>query len=117
MQWKPPDDAGVAELNGRDTASEELSWMDLQAEATAMEVREVLSIGRVRNSENFFGGLHLTSFSVFHHIIVFCPVLSYHNFVASSSGELFRFDSLFFSTTILQKDPAPSGGITGSGPW
>jgi len=117
MQWKPPDDAGVAELNGGDTAGEELSRMDLQVEATAMEVREVLGIGRVRNLENFFSGLRLTSFSVFDHVIVFCPILSYHNFVASSSGELFQFDSLFFSTTIPQKDPAPSSGITGSGPW
>ena len=46
MQWKLPGDAGVAELNGGDTAGEKLSWMDLQVEATAMEVREVLGIGR-----------------------------------------------------------------------
>jgi len=43
MQWKLPDDAGVAERNGGDIASEELSQMDLQVEATAMTVREVLA--------------------------------------------------------------------------
>ena len=54
MQWKLPDDAGVAELNSGDTTGEEQSRMDLQVEATATEVHEVLGIGRVQNSENFF---------------------------------------------------------------
>ena len=66
MQWKLPGDAGVAELNGGDTAGEKLSWMDLQVEATAMGVRKVLGIGRVRNSENFFSaGCIFVSFSAF----------------------------------------------------
>ena len=66
-----------------------VSRMDLQVKATAMEVREILGIGRVSNSGNFFGRSHfrfvfsivatLRTFHlvwVFHHIIVFRLVLS-----------------------------------------
>ena len=92
MQWKLPDNAGVAEWNGGDIASEELSQMDLQVEATAMTVREVLASEGFGNSDIFFGELRFDSFSVFHHIIVFCLVC--HRVVASSSSGEFVFDSI-----------------------
>ena len=75
-------------------------------EETATTVREVLGIGRVENSKNFFRRVAFrlvfgisSCYRVSSCFVMSSPV------VASSFGELFRFDSLFFSTTIPQRDP------------
>ena len=115
-----------------------------------MEGREVLGIGRVGNSKNFFGGLRFRFvFSIVATLWIFRLVsvfLVSSGFSVSPCCHIvvvrrvcFRFDSLFLSTMIPERDsrrhpvgsqaavpgkngkrqktPAPSGGIAGSGPW
>ena len=93
-----------------------VSRMDLQVEAMAMIVHKVPGHRKGWRFEEFFRRVTFHLVSVFHHIIMFRPVLSCHRQLLRHRSESFDSILCFQYYDIPKETPAPSGGIAGSGP-
>ena len=103
MQWKLPDDAGVAELNGGDTAGKEREldrspsgskqWKAVRSSASeGLEIRRIFSAGY--DFDSFSVLSPRCGFFVSFQYFSFRPVLAYHHVVTSLSSGEFVFDSI-----------------------